>query len=147
MVFSSGTTGLPKALRHSHRTMYAATRHWVDALGLSSEDRLQIATPPFHILGLLNLLAVVSSGASVRLHRRFDLDTVLQSIEGDRITIDGGGADRPCDGVAPRARALRSIVAALHHVGRHAGDCIRRRDRHPPPESASWRRTARARFR
>ena len=41
MVFSSGTTGLPKAVRHSHRTMYAATRHWVDALGLSSEDRLQ----------------------------------------------------------------------------------------------------------
>jgi acyl-CoA synthetase (AMP-forming)/AMP-acid ligase II len=100
MVFSSGTTGMPKAVRHSHRTVCAATRHWVDALGLSSEDRLQIATPPFHILGLLNLLAVVGSGASVRLHRRFDLEIVLQSIESDRITIEMA--------VAPIALAMAS---------------------------------------
>ena len=38
-------------------------RHWVDTLGMTSDDRLQIATPPFHILGLLNLLAVVAAGA------------------------------------------------------------------------------------
>jgi long-chain acyl-CoA synthetase len=88
MVFSSGTTGMPKAVRHSHRTMHEATQHWVDALGLQGDDRLQIATPPFHILGLLNLLAVVSAGASVRLHRRFDLDTVLRTVGQDRITIE-----------------------------------------------------------
>lgn len=88
MVFSSGTTGLPKAVRHTHRTMYAATVHWVQTLGMTSADRLQIATPPFHILGLLNLLAVVAAGASVRLHRRFDLDAVLTAIEQDRITIE-----------------------------------------------------------
>ena len=88
MVFSSGTTGLPKAVRHTHRTMHAATKHWVDTLGMTSEDRLQIATPPFHILGLLNLLAVAAAGASVRLHRRFDLDVVLNAIQQDRITIE-----------------------------------------------------------
>jgi long-chain acyl-CoA synthetase len=88
MVFSSGTTGMPKAVRHSHRTLHAATQHWVDALGLDGDDRLQIATPPFHILGLLNLFAVVAAGASVRLHRRFDLDTVLRTVGQDRITIE-----------------------------------------------------------
>ena len=88
MVFSSGTTGMPKAVRHTHRTMLEGTRHWVETLGLTADDRLQIATPPFHILGLLNLLAVVQAGASVRLHRRFDLDTVLRCIESDRVTIE-----------------------------------------------------------
>ncbi len=100
MVFSSGTTGLAKAVRHSHRTMLAGTQHWIDTLGLTSDDRLQIATPPFHILGLLNLLAVVAAGASVRLHRRFELDAVLNAVEHDRITIEMA--------VAPIAIAMAS---------------------------------------
>jgi long-chain acyl-CoA synthetase len=49
----------------------------VHVLGLGPDDRFQVATPPSHILGLLNLLAAVSAGATVRLHRRFDLDEVL----------------------------------------------------------------------
>lgn len=88
LVFSSGTTGLPKAVRHTHRSMGHATAHWCAALGLGPEDRFQVATPPSHILGLLNLLAAASAGASVRLHRRFDLDEVLRRIESDRMTLE-----------------------------------------------------------
>jgi acyl-CoA synthetase (AMP-forming)/AMP-acid ligase II len=88
LVFSSGTTGLPKAVRHTHRSMGVATRHWCDSLGLGPDDRFQIATPPSHILGLLNLLAAASAGACVRLHKRFDLDTVLQCIATDRVTLE-----------------------------------------------------------
>ncbi len=47
-----------------------------------------MATPPSHILGLLNLLAAASAGATVRLHRRFDLDEVLQRIESERMTLE-----------------------------------------------------------
>jgi acyl-CoA synthetase (AMP-forming)/AMP-acid ligase II len=88
LVFSSGTTGLPKAVRHTHRSIGVATKHWCDALGLGPDDRFQIATPPSHILGLLNLLAAASAGACVRLHRRFDLDEVLRRIGSDRITLE-----------------------------------------------------------
>jgi acyl-CoA synthetase (AMP-forming)/AMP-acid ligase II len=88
LVFSSGTTGFPKAVRHTHRSMVHGTRHWVDALGLTAEDRFQVATPPSHILGLLNLLAAAEAGASVRLHPRFDLDEVLRRIGSDRITLE-----------------------------------------------------------
>jgi len=88
LVFSSGTTGMPKAVRHTHRSLGCATAHWVSALGLGFDDRFQVATPPSHILGLLNLLAAAEAGAGVRLHRRFDLDDVLARIASERMTLE-----------------------------------------------------------
>jgi acyl-CoA synthetase (AMP-forming)/AMP-acid ligase II len=98
LVFSSGTTGMPKAVRHTHASFGVAVRHWRDALQLSSADRIQIMTPPSHILGLLNIVMALDSGAWIRLHPRFDIDLMLRHIASDRITIEMA--------VAPIALAL-----------------------------------------
>ena len=87
-VFSSGTTDRPKAVRHTHRSMDLAIVHWRLALGLTHQDRFGVATPPSHILGLLNLLTAASAGATVRLHRRFDLDAELRAVQDDRMTLE-----------------------------------------------------------
>ena len=87
-VFSSGTTGMPKAVRHTHGALTTAAAQWSAALGLGPDDRFQIATPPAHILGLLNLLAAAHAGATVRLHARFDLDEILRRVETDRVTLE-----------------------------------------------------------
>lgn len=100
LVFSSGTTGLPKAVRHTHASLNAAVRHWRAALGLTERDRLQVTTPPSHILGLLNILTALRTGARVRLHPRFDIDRMLRHIESDRITVEMA--------VAPIALAMAS---------------------------------------
>ena len=100
LVFSSGTTGLPKAVRHTHAALDEAVRHWREALRLTRHDRIQIVTPPSHILGLLNILTALRTGARVRLHPRFDIDRMLHYIENDRITVEMA--------VAPIALALAS---------------------------------------
>jgi long-chain acyl-CoA synthetase len=88
LVFSSGTTDVPKAVRHTHASISLATTHWCHALGLGHDDRFQVATPPSHILGLLNLLAAAAAGATVRLHRRFDLEQELRAIHDERMTLE-----------------------------------------------------------
>jgi long-chain acyl-CoA synthetase len=100
LVFSSGTTGLPKAVRHTHASLRAAIRHWRTALQLTSRDRIQIATPPAHILGLLNIVTALETGVWMRLHRRFDIDRMLRDIEADGITVEMA--------VAPIAMAIAS---------------------------------------
>ena len=97
-VFSSGTTGMPKAVRHTHASLAVAVRHWRGALQLSATDRMQVMTPPSHILGLLNIVTALDTGSWIRLHSRFDIDTMLRHIESDRITIEMA--------VAPIALAL-----------------------------------------
>lgn len=97
-VFSSGTTGMPKAVRHTHASLAVAVRHWRDGLRLSATDRMQVLTPPSHILGLLNIVTALDTGAWIRLHPRFDIDMMLRHIEQDRITIEMA--------VAPIALAL-----------------------------------------
>jgi long-chain acyl-CoA synthetase len=85
-------------VRHTHASFGVAVRHWRDALHLTSTDRMQIMTPPSHILGLLNIVMALDTGSWIRLHRRFDIDLMLQHIETDRITIEMA--------VAPIALAL-----------------------------------------
>jgi long-chain acyl-CoA synthetase len=100
LAFSSGTTGLPRAVRHTHRSLQAAVGHWREAMGLTARDRIQIATPPSHILGLLNIMTALQTGVWMRLHRRFDVDRMLQHIQDDQITVEMA--------VAPIALAIAS---------------------------------------
>ena len=83
-----GPPGCPRRSGTPTGRWVAPPHHWCTTLGLGPDDRFQVATPPSHILGLLNLLAAASAGATVRLHRRFDLDEVLRRIESERMTLE-----------------------------------------------------------
>ena len=99
--FSSGTTGLPKAVRHSHRTLFTGTVQWIATLNLTDADAMQTFSPLAHILGVVNVAACIGSGATIRLFRRLDLRVMLDSIARDHITV--GVA------VAPLAAAMADL--------------------------------------
>jgi acyl-CoA synthetase (AMP-forming)/AMP-acid ligase II len=115
LVFSSGTTGFPKAVRHTHRSMGHAVEHWIAALGLTDQDRFQIATPPVHILGLLNIVTAVAAGARFRLHPRFDLDASLRAVQEEHLTLEMAVAPIAL-GIANHATLEAFDLSSLRYV-------------------------------
>ncbi|TPG36568.1 class I adenylate-forming enzyme family protein [Mycolicibacterium hodleri] len=85
--FSSGTTGLPKAVVHTDESLCGAIQQLAYHLGLSEIDRLQVALPLCHIFGTTMTAAALSVGAELTLFRRFDLDESLRHLVYNRVTI------------------------------------------------------------
>ena len=90
--FSSGTTGLPKAVRHTHRSLVAAIINWNSACAVRHEDHLQFFLPLFHIYGIAITGCTWTSAATLTLIPRFDLDGMLQHIADERVTLAFGAA-------------------------------------------------------
>src|SRR5215470_1475850 len=61
---TSGSTGLPKAVVHSQRTMLHWVRTVVDAMHLAPDDRVLSVSSPSNLGGFVALLACALTGAS-----------------------------------------------------------------------------------
>jgi long-chain acyl-CoA synthetase len=92
LLFSSGTTGLPKAVRHSHRSMSAIVAEWIRQAGIGPDDRVQFFMPACTIFGMANTLACFAVQARISFFRRFNLDVMLQDIQDSGITISMAAA-------------------------------------------------------
>ena len=113
--FSSGTTGLPKAVRHSHRGLVRATMQRVDAYALGDSDRLQFFMPLFTIFGVVVVTSTFASRARLRMFRRFEPPVVLQNVEDERITV-GFGALPIATTLAARDDLERYDLSSLRYL-------------------------------
>jgi acyl-CoA synthetase (AMP-forming)/AMP-acid ligase II len=85
--FSSGTTGLPKAVIHTDASLCGAVEQLRRHLALSADDRLHIALPLCHVFGTTLSAAALSVGAELTLSRRFRLDEALHHVRRNGVTI------------------------------------------------------------
>ncbi len=88
IIFTSGTTGLPKGAMLTHGASVAAYDAWTTVVGLREGDRYLIVNPFFHTFGLkAGILACLITGATIVPHAVFDVDTVMQRVVDERISM------------------------------------------------------------
>ncbi|NHN38072.1 malonyl-CoA synthase [Pseudomaricurvus alcaniphilus] len=78
LLYSSGTTGVPKGIMLTHQNLLVSAETLVQAWGFSSADRLLHALPVFHVHGLFVAThCALLSGASMRWLPGFNTDRAI----------------------------------------------------------------------
>jgi acyl-CoA synthetase (AMP-forming)/AMP-acid ligase II len=87
-LFTSGTTGNPKAVMTAHGQNLKVFDIWGKNVGLTAGDRYLITAPFFHSFGYkAGWLACLIHGATALPHAVFDAESVLQRIQDEKITV------------------------------------------------------------
>ncbi|MBY8862994.1 acyl--CoA ligase [Nocardia sp. CA2R105] len=99
VLYTSGTSGRPKGVVHSHRNMVAVSDYhrFTDAMSATmrgrefaepSDKRFLLTSPLFHIASLHNLVVPrLITGAAVVMHQgSFEVDRVLRLVERERVS-------------------------------------------------------------
>jgi acyl-CoA synthetase (AMP-forming)/AMP-acid ligase II len=88
LLYSSGTTGMPKGVQLSHRAIVANLMQSALAFDYREDDTIAVVAPFFHALGFAVLLnSGLFVGATVVSLPRFELEAFLQAIQDHRATV------------------------------------------------------------
>jgi len=86
LLFTSGTTGEPKAavLRHANLTSYVLST--VDFLGSGDDEAALVSVPPYHIAGISAVLTGVYSGRRIVYLPSFEAEAWVDLATAERVT-------------------------------------------------------------
>ena len=88
MLYTSGTTGVPKGALVTHRCVVRSGRTIAAATRCGEDDVFLIVAPIFHVFGMAcNLMAAVACRAKMVLLDRFKAIDALRLIEQERVTV------------------------------------------------------------
>jgi len=88
LLATSGSTGSPKLVRHTHRGLHAKARSMVDVHGLRETDVVLMPAPLAHISGLLNgVLLPGHAGMTTILMDRWLPDKALDLIQREHVSF------------------------------------------------------------
>lgn len=141
ILFTSGTTGAPKAAVLSHRSVIAnqqnflvATKRLPSELPADHEGTITLVTIPlFHMGGIQSLFASLLTGGKLVLHvGRFDGAAILRLVEAEKIQAWGGVPtmmarviDHP-DLASRDTSTLRTVTVSGTHVSAQMLEEVRR---------------------
>jgi long-chain acyl-CoA synthetase len=93
LLFSGGTTGLPKTVEHTHGRLATAVRCIEYTWPMRSDAEVFLPVAPFtHIYGfLLGVLIPLSARGETVIPERFQPEHIIELLERYRVTFFGGG--------------------------------------------------------
>ncbi len=87
LLFTSGTTGLPKGVMCTHGQTVRASCDWASVAGLRHDDRYLVVNPFFHSFGYrAGIVSCLTVGATMYPEPVFDVGAIVASIERHAIT-------------------------------------------------------------
>jgi acyl-CoA synthetase (AMP-forming)/AMP-acid ligase II len=88
IIFTSGTTGLPKGAVLRHRASVETYLQWSKGVGLQEGDRMLVIYPFFHTAGLKSgVLAAFLRGVTLVPHAVFEVRSVVDRVADEQITV------------------------------------------------------------
>lgn len=88
LMFTSGTTSQSKGVIIKNYNMMHAVKAYQLLLGITESDISVIATPIYHVTGLIALLGLfIYTGGTLYLHKFFDADRVLKCVRDNGLTF------------------------------------------------------------
>ncbi|MHB8334975.1 MAG: AMP-binding protein [Acidimicrobiales bacterium] len=110
LIFTSGTTGVPKGVMHTHNTLVAALRPLPERLSLNDSTVVHMASTLAHLTGLLyGARLPLTLGATAVLQDVWNAEAFLELVERHDITYTAGATPFLYDVVAAVAKTDRDV--------------------------------------
>ncbi|WP_372885567.1 class I adenylate-forming enzyme family protein [Shimia sp.] len=134
LLYTSGTTGTPKAAMLTHANLMAAARASAELRGMQSGDMTYLALPLSHIFGLVTLCAVCFAQGSIRLEARFSAERLHAALMRDVTLLPA----------VPQMHAHLFHYARAQGMPRYDGGLLRYVSSGGAPLDPAWKREAEA---
>src|SRR5947208_2126045 len=87
IVYTSGSTGLPRGVTVTHANLLAAAATVIDYLGIVASDRIASVLPFSFVYGMSQVLCAVGSGAALVMERSPLATQLVANLRAQRITV------------------------------------------------------------